>query len=232
MASAYPGALDTLVTTRQDDTDSKSGTDLGLTTTTGVHAQDHNDAADAINKIEAELGVTPKGTFSSVSARLAARLTCRKTADTTNATTTLANITDLTLPIGTTALDYWFRFFVAYSSGTAGVAAQFAITVPAVTGYVYYWIDVMGGTATVPGVTSTNAAIPVAMTSHNASASAQTITGGSAASPPAAGTIYGVKIEGILSNPSATGSINVQGKAETTGTITFKRGSWGEIYIN
>lgn len=181
--------------------------------------------------IDAELGTNPSGSFATVADRLNARLTCRKTADTTNATTTQTVIADLTLPVNTTGIDYWFKFFICYSSGTAGVAPRFAITTPTVAGYVYYWIDVMGGTATVPGQTSTNTAIPVAMTSHNASANAQTITGGSAASPPAAGTVYGVKIEGILSNPSATGAINVTGAAETTGTLTWKRGSWGEVYI-
>jgi hypothetical protein len=37
----------------QDDTDAKSGTDLGLSTTTGVHAQHHNDLATAVNAIAA-----------------------------------------------------------------------------------------------------------------------------------------------------------------------------------
>jgi hypothetical protein len=224
VATNYPGSLDTTTQLPNNRSDA--------TTSATSHAQDHDNLADSVLAVETELGATPKGSFTNLANRLNARLTCRKTANTTNATTTAANITDLTLPVNTTAIDYWFRFFVIYQSNTAGVSPQFAVTTPAVTGYVYYWIDVMGGTATVPGVTSTNAAIPVAMTSHNASASAQTITGGSAASPPAAATNYGVRIEGVLSNPSATGSIVVQGKAETTGTITFMRGSWGEVYIN
>lgn len=218
--AVYPGGIVTL--TNPAPTDSVAGVS---------HAALHVATNDEIEALETEGGINPSGSFTDIAARLNARLTCRKTADTTNATTTLANIADLTLPVNATGIDYWFRFFVCYSSGTAGVAPQFAITVPTAAGYIYYWSDVMGGTATVPGTNSTNTAVPVAMTSHNASASAQTITGGSAASPPAAGTIYGVRIEGILSNPSATGAINVQGKAETTGTITFKRGSWGEVYI-
>lgn len=63
MASSYPGAIDTLATNKQDDTVSQTGADAGLTTTTGDHPQHHNDMADAINKIEAELGVSPKGLY-------------------------------------------------------------------------------------------------------------------------------------------------------------------------
>lgn len=59
MASTYPANLDTFVTTRADGTP--------LTTT---HASDHDLVNDAINKIEAELGVNPRGVYSSLAARL------------------------------------------------------------------------------------------------------------------------------------------------------------------
>lgn len=39
-----------------------------------THAQDHDDLADAINKIEAELGINPSGAFATVAARLAASM--------------------------------------------------------------------------------------------------------------------------------------------------------------
>lgn len=59
MAATYPGALDTgLVTTRVS----------GNT----IPASDHNDLADAVQKIEAELGTSPRGAFADVKARLAA----------------------------------------------------------------------------------------------------------------------------------------------------------------
>lgn len=61
MASGYPGTLDSLPTTRGDAT-------VSLTT----HAEDHNDVNDAVNKIEAELGVNPSGADVTVAARLAA----------------------------------------------------------------------------------------------------------------------------------------------------------------
>lgn len=64
MSSVYPGALDSFATNKTDGT-----------ATTGDHAPHHNDLADAINKIEAELGVDPKGTYATVAARLAAGAT-------------------------------------------------------------------------------------------------------------------------------------------------------------
>lgn len=72
MASGYPSALDTLSTAKQDDTNAKTGADEGTSTTVGDHAQHHDDLADAVNKIEAELGTLPKGAFASVKERLEA----------------------------------------------------------------------------------------------------------------------------------------------------------------
>lgn len=60
MASAYPGGLDNFPTTRAD------GTVMATT-----HAADHNNENDAINKIEAELGINPSSTFTTVAAFLA-----------------------------------------------------------------------------------------------------------------------------------------------------------------
>jgi len=216
MSSAYPTSLDTLATNKANST-----------VTDTDHPGHHNDMADAINKIELELGTDPGGTFTDVKSRLNARLTCRKTADTTNATTTLANVTDLTLPIGTTGLDYYFMFLVPWSSNTAGVSARFAITFPAVTGYGVYWVENAGGGTVLPATGGTAVTFDTVKT---ASGTATADVGGT--SIPGANVVNIARISGIISNPSATGSIVVQGSAETTGTITFKRGAWGEIYIN
>ncbi len=59
MASVYPNALDALVTTKNDATGQQTD-----------HAAHHNNLADAVNKIEAELGVTPSSAFETVAARL------------------------------------------------------------------------------------------------------------------------------------------------------------------
>lgn len=71
MASTYPTALDTWATNKQDDTDAASGSDLGLSTSVGDHATHHNDLADSINKIEAELGTNPSGAQSTLKSRIA-----------------------------------------------------------------------------------------------------------------------------------------------------------------
>src|SRR3954469_19749738 len=58
MASNYPNGLDSLNTSHVDSVGEL------------IHAVDINTLADAVDKIEAELGILPKGTFSSVAAKL------------------------------------------------------------------------------------------------------------------------------------------------------------------
>lgn len=104
MASAYPAALDSLATNKSDDTDSKSGADLGVSTTTGDHAQHHNDLADAINKMETALGISPAGLYAAT-VRERFEIGAYKNQSARLATQTGQNIT------GT------------YANGTAGVGA-------------------------------------------------------------------------------------------------------------
>jgi hypothetical protein len=59
MASNYPTSLDTFATNKAD-----------ATTMATDHATHHNDLADAVNKVEAELGTDPSGASSTVKARL------------------------------------------------------------------------------------------------------------------------------------------------------------------
>jgi hypothetical protein len=59
MASTYPGTLDSFATNSTDSTPSAT-----------THPALHNDANDAINKVEAELGTNPSGTYATVLARL------------------------------------------------------------------------------------------------------------------------------------------------------------------
>lgn len=59
MASTYPDALDNLPTNRANDTSMLDN-----------HPQDHDDLADAVNNIEAEFGLTPRGQFATVKERL------------------------------------------------------------------------------------------------------------------------------------------------------------------
>lgn len=62
MASTYPAALDALSTAHLDGV-------LEI-----IHASTINDLADAVNKIEAELGTLPKGAFADVKTAIAAAL--------------------------------------------------------------------------------------------------------------------------------------------------------------
>ena len=142
MASGYPAALDTLATNKTDATPS-----------TTDHAAHHNDLADAINKIEAELGVDPSGSYTSVVNRLNGELTCRKTADQSNSTTTPANITDMVFPV-TVGADHTFEFTLAYSSAATGTGIAFDLTVPALGsgGYIAYDINISKGQRPAVGV--------------------------------------------------------------------------------
>lgn len=63
MASAYPGGLDTFTTTYVDSTVSAT-----------THKNVHNDENDAINKVEAELGINPSGAYATVALAIAAAL--------------------------------------------------------------------------------------------------------------------------------------------------------------
>lgn len=59
MASAYPTGLDSFATNKANNTLQADD-----------HPAHHNDLADAVNKIEAELGINPSGTDATVVARL------------------------------------------------------------------------------------------------------------------------------------------------------------------
>src|SRR3954467_3692450 len=112
MASSFPGGLDTFATNKQDDTDSKSGTDLGVSTTTGDHAQHHNDLADAINKMEAELGISPKGLYAA---------TVRERFE-------ISAYKNQSVAVASTA-----NFASTYANGTAGVGATLTASAVGVT---------------------------------------------------------------------------------------------------
>ena len=63
MTTAYPGGIDNFTNPTSTDT---------LSSATVPHASEHANANDAIAAIETELGTNPKGSYASVSARLAA----------------------------------------------------------------------------------------------------------------------------------------------------------------
>ncbi len=216
MASVYPGALDAVSTGHVD-------------AETIVPATD-NDQADAINKIEAELGAIPSASFADVATRLNARLTCRKTADQTfSSTVTPASVTDMVLPVATTGVDYRFLFEGVYTSAATANGIRLAVTTPAFAGgrlFVLYQIW---------GRLNPQAA-GAAPTDLMEWTSWVTASGTQVASDlvAAANTDYPFRVSGLLVAPSATGNIQLQAANEvsTASGNVIRRGAYGELYIN
>jgi len=234
----WPASIDSSMpdTAWRNDTSHSDGTEDGSDVVEGFHAAQHNKLALFMAAAENELGADPSATFTSVAARLNARLTCRTTADQALAanTTALTNVTNMVLPVATTGLDYYFKFCVAFSMATIATAGlRLGVTTPTVAGY-------LSAKVLIPRTADTN---PAAGTAQSAAPTVSVIewpgyinsSGDSVVSDqvPAITTIFIATVEGILSNPSATGNIQLQAASEVTGsTLTIKRGSYGEIYIN
>lgn len=225
---AYPTTLDALAANKGDVTDAISGASTGGTA--GDHAAHHNALATAVNAVETELGVLPKGTFTNVATRLAARTTVRKSADQTfSSTVTPASVTDLVFPV-VAGNDYRFYFEIAYTSALVTNGVRLALTCPALTGYISAKVSIAGRaafTSGTQGAATTN--LPVYDGFITASA-------GVVASDAVAviNTVYIATISGILSNPSASGNLQLQAANEvsTASGNVIKRGSYGELYIN
>ena len=207
----YPGAVPALPTS--------------VTSASTTHVADHNSAHGEINAIGTELGINPKGGFSSVKTRLDFMSAVRKTADQTNATVTLANLTDLAFPIAVGA-DYSFLFEIPFSGSAAGVGLGLALTCPALTGYISARVDI-------PRLTEP--AVGTAPASDMLYSGAITSSGDVvvADSIPAINTLYVATITGVLSNASAAGTLQVQFRAEAaTSTLTIKKGASGRMFLN
>ena len=221
MASTYPATLDTFAVDKSDDIDSKSGADLGVSATTGDHATHHNNLADAVNKIEAELGVDPAGTFASVAVRIAARQTCRKSGDQTFTTQTPANVTDMSFAVAASQ-DYYFKFILGYTCG-AGRGVEVAITCPASPTFFVYTAHIFGQ-------------ITTAGSTDAAATGIATTSGGVLSHTPTAGATTSMTIiEGILSNGANAGTLQLQaseGNGTTDVSVVVKKGSYGEMYLN
>lgn len=213
MASTYPTTLDSLVTTRAD-------TDATATN----HVADHNNANDAINKIEAELGLLPKGTFATVRARLDARSTVRKTADETFSTVTPTNITNMSFAIAA-GQDYYFKFTVPFTSAATTTGLGLALTSPALTGY-------LAATVTIPRLLDTAGTAPASSAVYvgQITSSGDSVV---ADATPAITVVHIAVVEGILSNPSASGTLQLQARTEVAASnIVVKKGAYGELYLN
>lgn len=206
----FPTALSSLAINKSD-----------ATTAAGDHAAHHNAMADEINAIEAELGVNPSGSFTTAAARFGATSTVRKTADLANATTALANVTEMAFPV-TVGADHWFDFYLPYTSSLATAGLALAVTCPAST-YISYEVVIGGITADAAGATSGG---------HfrgQGTASGDLV---SATGVAVINTVYMARVYGVCSNPGAVGNIQLQHAAEVAATLTIKKGAWGTMYLN
>jgi hypothetical protein len=225
--SAYPAALDTttnLPTSVQDDTDSKAGTDLGVSTTTGHHAANHNEANSAILAVETELGVSPSASFVDVATRLNLITTVNKTANQTTTSTTGVAVTDMAFPVALGG-DYLAEFWLIWSTNTAGVVAHFAATYPTFTNAVTF-SENMGVVAPTTG--GTDAVWDQVQT---ASGTYHTgFVGGT--SLPAAAALSITRFTVSLANLTAAGTLQMNVKAEAAATITIYKASKGLLITN
>lgn len=133
-------------------------------------------------------------------------------ADQSDATGTLADITDLLFSV-TSGTTYAFRFYVIYQSTLTNTGLKVALTFPAVTTF--------AAEAHIPTSTSGTAAETQGAITQSGDSVQATAT-------PAATTNYVATVEGIIT-PSASGTLQCQFAAESgaTGTITVKAGSSG-----
>jgi septal ring-binding cell division protein DamX len=99
MASSYPTGLDTLATNKSDNTP-----------TAGDHAQHHDDLADAINKVEAELGINPSGSLSDVVSRMGVASNSDGTLKTTAVQTAIGGAPPATATWGTGQQNPWLAW--------------------------------------------------------------------------------------------------------------------------
>jgi hypothetical protein len=226
--TAYPGAIDDLNTAVKDGDDAVSGTNNG-TTTEGFLADLLNNAGAAIEAIETELGINPSGTFATLLARLNAMQTCRKTADQSQSTTTLANVTDMALPV-TIGAEHFFEFYIPFSSSAVGTGVGFTVTVPTLNagGYIAAQTEVGGRVAN----TAVDTADALTNKPHTSFTTASGNNAASSEGVAVINTVYIARVHGVLSNPSAAGNIQLQWKSSTAAATTVKKGAFGSMYVN
>jgi hypothetical protein len=215
MASTYPTTLDSLDITivNTDVTDTH-------------HPQHHIDLADAVNKIEAELGTDPSGSFTVVKTRLNQMTTVRKTADQTLTGTSAVNITDLAFPIAATAgVSYTFDFTVMWTTSGATSGLGISLTFPTLGtgGYCSAYVNhtalaADGAAANFHGVITGASGADVVMST----------------AAVATGTVYVSHVRGVLyagTTAPTAGSLQLQGRSEqTSGAGVAKVGSHGVLW--
>lgn len=186
-----------------------------------IAAADINALERIVTALQQELGIAPSATFANVAARLASRVDVRKTADQVLTGTGLLNVTDLSFPV-VAGNDYKFAFDVPYTSTTLTNGIGFAMTCPALSagGYISYGVSIWGLAADGTG----------SVFHGQGNASGDTVLSTAVA---VINSIFHARIDGILSNPSVDGTLQVQGRSEvTSGGTTIKKAAYGNLFIN
>lgn len=226
MPISYPASVDTTTTFPADvtdDTDSKAGTPrTGLV---GWLAQWIRDAGAGILALETEIGPLAKGTFTNVAARLNARLTVRKTADETFSTVTLTNVTNMSFAVAA-GQDYRFMFSVPFTAAALTTGIGIGITCPALTGYI-------SATVTIPRLLDAAGTAPASSAVYVGQITSSGDSVVADATPVITPAVITATVEGTISNPSASGTLQLQVRTEVAASnIVVKRGAYGELYLN
>lgn len=212
MATAiYPAALATA-------TNLPTGI-AGTNATAGVHANLESQQDAELLAIEAELGADVSGTFANVKTRLDALQTCRKVADQTFSTQTLANVTDMAMVLAANS-SYTFEWFIPYAAGTArgiGFGLTLGGTITTLAGMCAIYGNAADGTTAIwSGIINS--------TGDSVTNSASATSGKQFA-----------KIEGIAVMGATGGTMQLQakqGNGATSATATVYTGSFGRAYLN
>lgn len=142
-------------------------------------------------------------------------LTVKRTADTTSASTTLANLGNLFFPV-TTGVYHYFKFVIIYQAAATTTGIKLALTFPAVT--------VQGASVQIFGFAADGSTTEPWAGTINSSGDVVISTG-----VVAANVNYVATIEGMIL-PSSSGNLVVQWASEAAANCTLKQGSIGYLW--
>jgi len=151
----------------------------------------------------------PAGSSGSIS-------TCKMTADVTNATVNLSNVTGLSFAVSAST-DYAFQFTIAWSSTATTTGIRIDLTGPASPTELTWSRETM-----LSGAAGTDAYQSRALVAYESDAAT--------ASVDQANTRRIARITGVLRNGANAGTLQVRFAAETANEVRIYRGSWGLMF--
>jgi hypothetical protein len=137
----------------------------------------------------------------------------KKTADQSNSTTTLADVTDLGFPVSANA-DYWFEFIVVFQTAATTTGIRLDLNGPASPTYIVWWREIPLSAQTA-GTDNIQDRQLVAWQGDAATGSIGV-----------ANQNFVARITGILRNGANAGTLQLQFASEVAGSaVTVKAGS-------